>query len=96
MNVFGYDYPAGAQNDPRAPYNQHDPDACPSCEDGLIMCPECKGDGQCLECDSSGKVRCDDCNGTGEEHKPSRDEIECERADRARDEEKDREAEERE
>lgn len=29
---FGWGYPAGAENDPNAPYNQPDyPDACPIC-----------------------------------------------------------------
>ena len=89
VNPLGWQYPAGAEHDPRAPYNQCDPDACPECEGGLIQCPECNGVGQCWECDSSGKVRCDECNGTGEEHKPSREEIECDKADRAMDAAKD-------
>ena len=89
MNVFGWNYPAGAENDPAAPWNQRDPEACETCEDGLVVCAVCKGVGQCFECDSSGKVRCDDCDGTGEETKPSREEIAIEKADRARDEAKD-------
>jgi hypothetical protein len=29
---FGWDYPAGAEHDPNAPYNQPDiPDECPEC-----------------------------------------------------------------
>ena len=89
VSAFGWQYPAGAENDPRSPWNQVDVDLCPACEGGLIQCPECKGVGQCWECDSSGKVRCDECNGTGEEHKPSREEIECDKADRAMDAAKD-------
>ena len=30
---FGWDYPAGAENDPSAPYNQEDPPECVSCGD---------------------------------------------------------------
>lgn len=31
-NPFGWSYPAGAENDPNAPYNQVDlPDTCPWC-----------------------------------------------------------------
>ena len=89
MSAFGWNYPAGAEHDPRAPYNQHEPEACPACEGGLIQCPECEGKGQCWECDSSGKSRCDECDGTGEEHKPTREEIECDKADRAMDAAKD-------
>lgn len=30
--VFGYSYPAGAENDPNAPYNQiEEPEECPVC-----------------------------------------------------------------
>ena len=89
VSDFGWQYPAGAENDPRSPWNQVDVDLCPACEGGLIQCPECKGVGQCWDCDSSGKVRCDECEGTGEEHKPTRDEIAIEKADRAMDEAKD-------
>jgi hypothetical protein len=52
---FGWGYPAGAENDPRAPYNQPDlPDVCPQCGkdnrdddggslyDGVFCSEECK------------------------------------------------------
>ena len=31
MSIFGWSYPAGAENDPNAPYNQSDHDPCPHC-----------------------------------------------------------------
>ena len=34
MGIFGWDYPAGAENDPRAPWNQDDDDGCEDC--GLL------------------------------------------------------------
>ena len=90
---FGWDYPAGAEHDPRAPWNQRDSETCETCEGGLVLCAVCKGDGQCLECDSSGKVRCDDCDGTGEgeTRQEMRDRIAEEKADAARDEEGEKE-----
>lgn len=44
-NVFGWSYPAGAENDSRAPWNQQDP----------ADCRECRGDG-CEMCDWEGVV----------------------------------------
>lgn len=52
MNPFGYHYPAGAESDPRAPWNQRDIEAC----------DECGGEGK----NDEGE-KCDACNGTGEE-----------------------------
>ena len=43
MSVFGYNYPAGAEHDPNAPWNQKDPEEC----------SECGGEG-CEECDWEG------------------------------------------
>jgi len=38
-NPFGWDYPAGAEHDPYAPWNQEDPEDCPECgsEDTLYL-----------------------------------------------------------
>ena len=82
MNVFGWNYPAGAENDPAAPWNQKDAEEC----------RECEGHGTKINHDGSDGV-CPVCDGTGEETKPSRAEIAMEKADRARDEAKDAEQE---
>lgn len=94
-------YPAGAERDPRAPYNQSEPDQCEFCEGtGKVPCSTCDErihpNEDCAECDNSRLEVCPDCGGSGEAEEKSREEIECEKADRARDEAKDREAEERE
>lgn len=47
-NLFGWDYPSGAANDPNAPWNQEDPpEECPVCgkcnvdlETGDALCEE--------------------------------------------------------
>lgn len=44
-NIFGWDYPAGAANDPNAPYNQ-DVERCLKCEEEA----SCNDDGLCEEC----------------------------------------------
>ena len=80
MSAFGWNYPAGAEHDPRAPYNQHEPDPCERC------------DGTGLIADEGGLCNCPDCDGTGEEHKPSREEIAIDKADRAMDAAKDERA----
>jgi len=54
-NPFGWSYPAGAEHDPNAPYNQPDlPDECPQCgepnydedgdplHDGIFCSKECE------------------------------------------------------
>jgi len=52
-NPFGWSYPAGAENDPRAPWNEK-PDKCPECEeyfddDGLeCTAVDNEGDGECF------------------------------------------------
>lgn len=47
-NPFGWDYPAGAENDPNAPWNQSDEhhSYCPCHEDydGPMTCKECEED----------------------------------------------------
>lgn len=67
MNPFGYHYPAGAESDPRAPWNQRDVEACDSCDGtGRVSCTDCRGE-DCQKCDAEGFNPCCDCNGTGEE-----------------------------
>ena len=91
-SIFGWDYPPGAANDPNAPYNQKDPDDCPTCEGtGELQCPVCAKNptAQCSACKETRIEVCRDCDGTGEETGPSADDIACEKADRARDLEKD-------
>lgn len=56
-NPFGWAYPAGAEHDPNAPYNQPElPDDCPTCKkpnhdddgeplyDGVFCSQECEYD----------------------------------------------------
>ena len=46
---LGWDYPAGAENDPRAPWN--DPghhSACPAHEDAAVIWSECGGEDECI------------------------------------------------
>ena len=56
---FGWAYPAGAEHDPAAPYNQPDlPEECPTCgkpnhaddgsphHDGVFCTPDCERDWQ--------------------------------------------------
>jgi hypothetical protein len=40
---------------------------CEYCEDGVVQCSECEGDGHnyCDGCDSDGYIDCDRCNGEG-------------------------------
>ncbi|MFU8817397.1 MAG: hypothetical protein ACNA7W_18780 [Pseudomonadales bacterium] len=48
MSAFGWDYPAGAEFDPAAPWNQHDADECTQCGadveegDDNDPCQECQ------------------------------------------------------
>ena len=94
MSVFGNNYPAGAEHDPRAPWNQEDADECKTCAgSGEIVCPDCRGrgvDGNCAECEY-GKMPCEDCDGTGEGETPSqrRARLAEEKADADHDREKD-------
>ena len=61
MSVFGWSYPAGAANDPFAPYNQTDePCGCCGRFPDDCICPECPtcgsvGDPDCY--DKHGMVR---------------------------------------
>jgi len=83
VNVFGWNYPAGAENDPAAPWNQKDAEEC----------RECEGHGTKINHDGSDGV-CPVCDGTGElPERMSIYERDCEKADRARDEAKDAEQE---
>lgn len=67
---FGWNYPAGAANDPRAPWNRREPD------EHEVPCPSCDGTGNafpdeddeyeeqhpCIDCDGAGvdSVECED------------------------------------
>lgn len=90
---LGYDYPAGAANDPRAPWNQESDEACEYC--GGTGKIHRVTDGDIVGVDELEVFECRHCDGTGEQHQPTRDEIECDKADRARDNDKDRESDER-
>lgn len=52
MNPLGYNYPAGAEHDPSAPWNRPDD------------CETCGGEGLCREVDG-GPYTCPDCGGIG-------------------------------
>lgn len=74
MNPLGCQYPAGAEHDPRAPWNQHDDEDCPNCfgtggDDNLEIC--------------------ESCDGSGIKPAPTREEIAIDKADRDRDAAKD-------
>ena len=57
-NLFGWDYPAGAENDPNAPWNQKDPEFE---ADHKGFCERCgKGDDESpIDLDSGG--HCEEC-----------------------------------
>ena len=57
-NVFGWDYPAGAEHDTRAPWNE--PPECEACEGGGEI-PAENGDDVtvCQTCDGTGRKRSD-------------------------------------
>lgn len=76
MNPLGYNYPAGAEHDPRAPWNRPD------------YCEVCDGDGLCHEADG-GPATCPDCDGTGRQKTRAelRQEWLEDKADMARDDE---------
>ena len=50
-------YPPGAKYDPKAPYNQKDPD--------VIECEECDGKGIVADSDEMCEVPCEECDGNG-------------------------------
>lgn len=82
MSIFGHHYPAGAEHDPRAPWNQ--PGACEACDgDGRIILPAEDGD------DEPDFETCQECDGTGREKTAAdlRTEMEEAKADMERDEE---------
>jgi len=64
------DYPAGAENDPKAPWNEveKEPEECKHCWGYGDICEECdQTDGLC-ECEEGfSSCLCHNCNGTGEE-----------------------------
>lgn len=85
-NPLGYDYPAGAERDLRAPWNQ--PGECERCGgDGYVPCRYCEGDGPYDLCDDVTE-RCRECDGTGCGKTPAqkRADWEDEKADTEREE----------
>lgn len=63
-SIFGWNYPAGAENDPRAPWNQVDP----PCE----VCGKHTDDCICPTCDVCGETGRPECYRTDE---PEPDEL---------------------
>ena len=61
------DYPAGAANDPRAPYNEKSYGDCSGCGGTGEVCEECNEAGWHCDCEDEfiAKV-CPDCEGTGD------------------------------
>lgn len=64
-------YPAGAANDPKAPWNQPDPVfvECEDCDGSGISETECDNEecnGQDCSCGMGIQKECSACNGTGE------------------------------
>ena len=49
--TFGWNYPAGAENDSRAPWNQPDAPDC-ICDECDTEAEECEPDTACEECDN--------------------------------------------
>ena len=66
-NVFGWDYPAGAEHDPRAPWNEP-----PECE-------ACEGSGEIPAENGDDSEACEHCGGTGRKRseKESREDYEA-------------------
>lgn len=64
-NPFGWAYPAGAEHDPRAPWNQ--PDACEACEgEGRIYtAPPMTDDPEDYDPDDGWFDECAACCGSG-------------------------------
>lgn len=86
---LGWDYPAGAEHDPRAPWNEEDAEPCPRCNGtGRIPLEPPDTDPDDPETDS-----CPDCFGSGEGETPTerRMRLAEEKADRDLDLRKDRE-----
>jgi len=72
---FGWSYPAGAENDPNAPWNQNDPEICDCCDGDGYVIESCCGDNikgndidlcpTCGEHCGMEKEECSECDGTG-------------------------------
>lgn len=64
-NPFGWEYPAGAEFDPSAPWNQ--PDACEACDgEGRIWIPPpMTDDSEDYDEDDGAFEECDKCAGSG-------------------------------
>jgi hypothetical protein len=91
---LGWDYPAGAEHDPRAPWNEEDAEPCDHCDgEGFVTCEDCDGAGMCDTCGERGYVQCPSCIGSGEGETPTerRMRLAEEKADRDLDLRKDRE-----
>lgn len=73
-------YPPGAENDPRAPYNEKEPK--------MTKCDECSGEGKFQDIDDSDgepfEFQCDNCEGTGE-IEISEEDLQAAEGDRAYD-----------
>jgi DnaJ-class molecular chaperone len=83
MNPLGHNYPAGAEHDPSAPWNQ--PDDCELCGgEGVLPVLELESD----EPKTAGEVTCPECNGTGRQKTRAelRAEYEEDKADMEREE----------
>lgn len=83
MGIFGWSYPAGAENDPNAPYNQED-SPCEVC--GLFpdscICPECPvcgsyGDPACYDgiIPNHGLIRSEEQEASFDKYKASQENI---------------------
>lgn len=92
MSALGYHYPAGAEHDPSAPWNQEDPAPCDHCDgEGFVTCDDCDGAGMCETCGERGYVQCPTCGGTGEGETPAEQRLRLaeDKADEDRDRERD-------
>jgi len=56
-NPFGWSYPAGAENDPNAPWNQDDTEYCSKCDEEA----SCDDDGLCEDCAEKLEVPDEEC-----------------------------------
>jgi hypothetical protein len=83
VNPLGHNYPAGAEHDPRAPWNQ--PDDCELCGGERVLTALKFESG---EPKTAGEVTCYRCNGTGRQKTRAelRQEWEEDKADMERDE----------
>lgn len=72
-------YPPGAENDPRAPWNQAEPDECFDCNGSGYVDAET---GDAAEKDDENAIECSTCEGEGYVDPPTREEIAEVRAER--------------